>query len=136
MSTTTTSDAILRPARGNDLPAIEHLLVEAGLPLEGVSASLDTFTVADEGPLAVGEGSGAGRMPEPETIFAQALGGNVPAWRDVLTAYALELRRSGAVATLYLKVWRALPQPESTSVPSARQTSGAASRRPRRLWRS
>ena len=38
-------------------------------------------------------------LSTPETIFAQALGGNVPAWRDVLTAYALELRRSGAVAS-------------------------------------
>ena len=39
------------------------------------------FTVIDpgEGPLAVGEGSGPGRMPEPETIFqrvAEALEGN------------------------------------------------------------
>jgi len=56
MTTTTTSGASLRPARGSDLPAIEHLLAEAGLPLEGVAASLDTFTVAESGPEIVGVG--------------------------------------------------------------------------------
>jgi hypothetical protein len=33
-----------------------------------------------------------------ETVFAQALAGHVPEFRDVLTGYALELRRAGRVA--------------------------------------
>ena len=33
-----------------------------------------------------------------ETLFAQAVGKQIPVFRDVLTAYALELRRAGAVA--------------------------------------
>ena len=40
------------------------------------------------------------RSPRRESLFAQALGEQIPVFRDVLTAYALELtegpRRSGA----------------------------------------
>ena len=32
-----------------------------------------------------------------ETVFAQSLGGHVPVFRDVLTAYALELKKAGRV---------------------------------------
>ena len=51
---TMTVDATLRPARGSDLPAIEQLLTTSGLPLDGVAASLNTFTVAEEGSAIVG----------------------------------------------------------------------------------
>ena len=47
MATTTIPGATLRPARSSDLPAIERLLTEAGLPLAGVAEALETFTVAE-----------------------------------------------------------------------------------------
>jgi carboxyl-terminal processing protease len=56
-------------------------------------------------PLASGGGIvpdmvfGADTLSTAETLFAQALDGQVPAFRDVLNAYALELRRSGAVSS-------------------------------------
>ena len=47
MTPTTTPGAALRPARSSDLPAIERLLTDAGLPLAGVAEALDAFTVAE-----------------------------------------------------------------------------------------
>jgi len=47
MATTTIPGATLRPARSSDLPAIERLLTDSGLPLAGVAEALDTFTVAE-----------------------------------------------------------------------------------------
>jgi N-acetylglutamate synthase-like GNAT family acetyltransferase len=47
MGTTTIPGATLRPARSSDLPAIEQLLTDAGLPLAGVAEGLETFTVAE-----------------------------------------------------------------------------------------
>ncbi len=38
-------------------------------------------------------------LTTPEQGFAQAINGQLTAFRDVLTAYALELRRGGAVAS-------------------------------------
>jgi carboxyl-terminal processing protease len=40
---------------------------------------------------------GADTLTAAESVFAQALGDRIPVFRDVLTAYALELRKSGAV---------------------------------------
>lgn len=54
MTTATIPRAILRPARSSDLPAIERLLTDSGLPLAGVAAALDTFTVAESGTEVVG----------------------------------------------------------------------------------
>lgn len=54
-------------------------------------------------PLAAGGGIvpdlvlGEDTLSTAESAFARALAGQVPAFRDVLTAYALELRRAGAV---------------------------------------
>lgn len=39
----------LRPATAADLPAVERLLTDAHLPLEGVAGALDAFTVAEAG---------------------------------------------------------------------------------------
>jgi amino-acid N-acetyltransferase len=47
MTSTTTPGAALRPARSSDLPAIERLLTDAGLPLAGVADALGAFTVAE-----------------------------------------------------------------------------------------
>ncbi len=52
--TTTIPGASLRPARPNDLGAIERLLTESALPLGGVAEALDTFTVAVDGAEIVG----------------------------------------------------------------------------------
>jgi amino-acid N-acetyltransferase len=41
------ADFTLRPARRADLPAVERLLTDAGLPLAGVADALDTFIVAE-----------------------------------------------------------------------------------------
>lgn len=56
MMTTTrsTSNAVLRAARTDDLPAIEHLLTTSGLPLAGVDAALGGFIVAESGGAIVG----------------------------------------------------------------------------------
>ena len=54
---TFTSDApgaTVRPARDDDLAAIERLLTAAGLPLDGVAAALQDFVVAEHGDRLVG----------------------------------------------------------------------------------
>jgi carboxyl-terminal processing protease len=43
-----------------------------------------------------------------ESVFAQSLGGQVPAFRDVLTAYALELRKAGGVGSERFEVSSAM----------------------------
>jgi hypothetical protein len=43
-----------------------------------------------------------------ESVFAQSLGGHVPEFRDVLTAYALELKKSGGVGTETFEVTPAM----------------------------
>ena len=50
MSTHTT----IRPAAPNDLAAVERLLVESSLPLDGVREALADFVVADTGEDIVG----------------------------------------------------------------------------------
>ena len=52
--TTRSSDAALRPARTADLPAIERLLTQSGLPLAGVADALDGFLIAESGGELVG----------------------------------------------------------------------------------
>jgi carboxyl-terminal processing protease len=42
---------------------------------------------------------GADTLSDTESLFAQSLGGQIPVFRDVLTAYALDLRKGGAVAS-------------------------------------
>jgi amino-acid N-acetyltransferase len=37
----------IRPASGNDLPRVEQLLVDAGLPTDGVAGVLPSFVVAE-----------------------------------------------------------------------------------------
>jgi amino-acid N-acetyltransferase len=44
----------LRPARADDLAAVERLLVASQLPLDGVREALPTFIVAESGPDIVG----------------------------------------------------------------------------------
>src|SRR5687768_1529878 len=50
----TSADAALRPARPDDLPAIERLLTQSGLPLVGVAPALDDFVVAESEGMVVG----------------------------------------------------------------------------------
>jgi carboxyl-terminal processing protease len=62
--------------------------------------------------------SGGGIVPDvvlpsdilatPEAQFAQEIGAHVPVFRDVLAAYALELRRAGAVASPEFRVTPAM----------------------------
>ena len=52
--TTTSSEAALRPARTADLPAIERLLTQSGLPLAGVADAIDGFLVAESGGALIG----------------------------------------------------------------------------------
>lgn len=49
-----TSNAVLRAARADDLPGIEHLLTTSGLPLAGVAAGLGGFVVAESAGAIVG----------------------------------------------------------------------------------
>jgi N-acetylglutamate synthase-like GNAT family acetyltransferase len=44
----------LRPARRDDLRAVERLLIDAKLPLDGVEGALASFVVAEEGKDLVG----------------------------------------------------------------------------------
>jgi amino-acid N-acetyltransferase len=46
--------AILRPARADDLEAVQHLLTASGLPLAGVAEALSTFLVAESDSRIVG----------------------------------------------------------------------------------
>ncbi len=50
------SPATLRAATANDLPAITRLLLDAGLPLDGVSDAVSDFVVASDGDDLVGGG--------------------------------------------------------------------------------
>ena len=50
----TTPGATVRPARPDDLAAIERLLVASGLPLDGVPDALPTFVVAEHEARLVG----------------------------------------------------------------------------------
>lgn len=52
--TTTVPGASLRPARPDDLAAVERLLAASGLPLDGVAQALPTFVVAEHGGRLVG----------------------------------------------------------------------------------
>ena len=49
-----TSAAVLRPARADDLPGIEQLLTTSGLPTAGVAATLSGFIVAESAGAIVG----------------------------------------------------------------------------------
>lgn len=51
---TSTDLPTLRTARRDDLPAVEKLLTDAKLPLDGVEAALDSFVVAEENDELVG----------------------------------------------------------------------------------
>lgn len=51
---TTVTSPILRAATPADLPAVERLLTESGLPLDGVRESLTTFIVAQASDDVVG----------------------------------------------------------------------------------
>jgi len=54
MSTTSTPGAVLRPARADDLSAVERLLTDAHLPLDGVAEALPDFIVAEADGTLVG----------------------------------------------------------------------------------
>lgn len=86
----------------------------SGRSIQG--ATLDSAMGARPAPRAVAYSSGGrklqasgGLVPDvvlgpdtlttAESVFAQSLGGQVTVFRDVLTAYALDLRKSGMVAT-------------------------------------
>lgn len=47
---------------------------------------------------------GPDTLTSGESLFAQALGDQIPAYRDVLTAYALDLRRDGSIKNRDFKV--------------------------------
>src|SRR5690242_7796720 len=49
-----TSNAVLRTARADDLPGIEHLLTTSGLPTAGVAGALGGFVVAESAGAIVG----------------------------------------------------------------------------------
>jgi amino-acid N-acetyltransferase len=53
-SMTTSEGATLRPARADDLAAVERLLTESKLPFDGVADALSTFIVAESGKELVG----------------------------------------------------------------------------------
>jgi amino-acid N-acetyltransferase len=56
MTTTTAGPGAptLRPARPDDLAAVEHLLTASALPLDGVADALPNFVVAEHGGVIVG----------------------------------------------------------------------------------
>ena len=54
MSADSHSGAALRPARPNDLAAIERLLADSMLPTDGVGEALSSFVVAEAGGAIVG----------------------------------------------------------------------------------
>lgn len=53
-TTDSTSAAMLRAARTEDLPGIEQLLTASGLPVAGVASALGGFVVAESGGSIVG----------------------------------------------------------------------------------
>lgn len=75
----------VRPARPDDLAAVERLLTSSGLPLDGVAESLRSFVVAEAGGALVG-------VAGLETCCDNALLRSVavdPAWRSRGTGRAL-----------------------------------------------
>jgi amino-acid N-acetyltransferase len=56
MTNTTASGIAIRPASGDDLPAVVDLLTKTNLPVEGVKESIGSFVVAENGGRVVGVG--------------------------------------------------------------------------------
>ena len=84
----TMATPIVRPATPADLPAVERLLMESGLPLDGVQESLSTFVVAQAGDDVVG-------VAGVECCVANGLLRSVavdPAWRSHGVGRALVTR--------------------------------------------
>jgi amino-acid N-acetyltransferase len=78
MTETTVSRYQLRAARLDDLPAIERLLTQVSLPVDGVSESLDTFVVALADDRVIGV-AGIERCGEYGLLRSVATD---PDWRD------------------------------------------------------
>jgi N-acetylglutamate synthase-like GNAT family acetyltransferase len=95
--------ANVRPARSDDLPAVERLLTDAHLPLDGVAEALPTFFVAEAGGALVG-------VAGLEVCCDNALLRSVavePAWRSHDVGRALVTRviweaESRGIHALYL----------------------------------
>jgi amino-acid N-acetyltransferase len=85
---TTSTEATLRPARTADLPAIERLLTQSGLPLAGVTVALDGFLVAESGGELVGV---AGLETRRETALLRSVA-VAPEWRSRGVGRALVTR--------------------------------------------
>jgi amino-acid N-acetyltransferase len=56
MTNTTASGIAIRPASGDDLPAVVDLMTKTNLPVEGVKESIGSFVVAENGGRVVGVG--------------------------------------------------------------------------------
>ena len=78
MKTTNSADAAVRVARAADLPAIERLLTDSGLPLAGVADALDGFLVAESGQELVGV---AGLEIRSSSALLRSVA-VAPAWRS------------------------------------------------------
>ena len=84
----TPRDARLRPAAPADLPAVERLLAESGLPLDGVREALPTFVVAESADALVGV-AGLEVRGDDDLLRSVAV---APAWRAHGVGRALVMR--------------------------------------------
>ena len=95
--------ARLRPAHAADLPRVERLLVDSGLPVNGVRESLDDFVVAESGADLVGV-AGLEICCDDALLRSVAV---APAWRSrglgrQLVTHAIAAAESRGLRALYL----------------------------------
>ena len=101
--TATASAVVVRPARPEDWPAIEQLLVARGLPIAGARLHLGTFLVAERAAALVGC-AGIERYGEVGLLRSVAVAGAV-AGRGLgteMVAASLELGRRLGLQRLFL----------------------------------
>ena len=83
--------------------SIQGVALDSAMGTVHAAASGPAFSTGGR-PLQAGNGLvpdvvlGADTLTTAESVFAQSLGERIPVFRDVLTDYALELRKTGAIA--------------------------------------
>ena len=103
MSAPVTPTVAIRSARAADLPAIEHLLDQAGLPRAGVAGHVEDFRIAVTAGGVVATAA-IERYPPYGLLRSVAVdpGQRGRGLGALLTARAIERARTGGLAALYL----------------------------------
>ncbi len=85
--------------RSIQAPALDSVMGHEASPPSAATYSSGGRRLLSSGGLVPDVVLGADTLTSPEAIFAQSLGTRIPVFRDVLTAYALELKKAGKVGS-------------------------------------